>query len=90
MDKPSRYFVPYEDQRLWQSELARVRRLYPDATAPEELTEPTNYWRDRDFNNLRSARAFAREVGTEVYERVGIAPDPDAPGMWDYNEKLVV
>jgi hypothetical protein len=89
MKKPARYYVPCEDEALWEKELARVKKLNPGVEEPEDLTEPTNYWVNRDFDELEAARQFAKEVGNDVYERVGIEEDPLAPGMWDYEERLV-
>ena len=61
MKKPSRYYCQYEDEKLWQKELARVKKLYPGVTGPEELTDPEAYWREMDFEELNAARKFAAE-----------------------------
>ena len=93
MKRPSPFFVPHEDVTLWRRELERVAKLYPDAERPEELTDPAAYWRDRDFDRLEDAGAFAREIGGDVFERYGfedVTPPGDPPGLlWEWHERRV-
>lgn len=90
MRKPSRYFAPYEDQKLWEKELARVKKLYPDDPGPEEFTDPDAYWREKDFDDPGAARTFADKHGTgDVIERVGITEYPEAPGVWEWTERPI-
>jgi hypothetical protein len=88
MKRPSQYFVSYEDQELFKKALARVVAENPGMQHPEELTDPPDYWRDKEFDDLEAAQAFAREGIGEVYQRLNVRPDPDAPGLWEYDEEL--
>lgn len=94
MKRPSRWFVPYEDQALFEKALARVNKEYPGAEEPRDLIDPVDYWRDRDFDDLEAARVFAKENGSDVYERYGfedVTPRGDPPGLlWVWEERLVL
>jgi hypothetical protein len=79
-----------EDKELLAKEVARVLRDDPDIKNPEEHTDPSDTWREREFAKAEDAKKFAEEVGMgEVYERINITEDPEAPGMWDWEERRV-
>lgn len=87
MERPTRYYVPYENAELLEKATERVRRQNPGMENPEEATDPVDYWVDRDFENLSAARRFARQHGSEVHERCHM--EQDSYGLWDYGDRVV-
>lgn len=83
MIRPSRYVVWYESPALVEA----YKRRHPDDPDLSDAS-PSDTWRGREFEDLADAWQFADTEGHgEVVERINVHEDPEAPGMWDWDEK---
>lgn len=93
MDKPTRYWIGYEDKNLWARELERAK-------GDQDAIDPTDVWATEDAKTLAAAKKLARQrevthdVTVTVYERydfVAAHPFPEYPAYtdWDWKDQPI-